>query len=141
MKALIKKETFQFTTNKSFEQVINQCKKVKREGQRGTWITNDMLEAYQLLHQKGIAQSAEAWQEGELVGGLYGIRMGKLFFGESMFSTSSNASKFAFIKYVEQLAAEGVVLIDCQVHTSHLESLGARMISRQRFLEVVSQNC
>lgn len=141
MKALIKKEAFQFTTNKCFEQVITQCKKIKREGQRGTWITNDMLEAYNLLHEKGIAQSAEAWQEGELVGGLYGIRMGNLFFGESMFSTHSNASKFAFIKYVEQLAAEGVVLIDCQVHTSHLESLGARMISRKYFLEVVSKNC
>lgn len=141
MKALLKKEAFQFTTNKSFEQVITQCKKIKREGQHGTWITNDMLEAYKLLHEKGLAQSAEAWQEGELVGGLYGIRMGNLFFGESMFSTHSNASKFAFIKYVEQLAAEGVVLIDCQVHTAHLESLGARMISRKHFLEVVSENC
>ena len=133
MKQVIKKNLFQFKTNTAFSEVINRCKNQTREGQNGTWITNDVEFAFNQLHQKGIAISAETWQENELVGGLYGIKMGNLFFGESMFSSVSNASKFAFIQLVKQLIKEGVVLIDCQVYTDHLASLGAKMISRKTF--------
>ena len=98
-----------------------------------------MVDAYCNLHQLGYAHSAEAWSDGELVGGLYGVRLGGLFFGESMFSHKSNASKYAFIKYVEQLKAEGVLLIDCQVYTEHLESLGAKMIMREQFIHLLEQ--
>lgn len=137
MKQVLKKEEFEFCINSNFSGVISQCKSISRRGQEGTWITEDMRNAYINLHSRGYAQSAEAWKNGELVGGLYGIRMGNLFFGESMFSTASNASKFAFIKYVQQLETEGVQLIDCQVYTAHLESLGARMIPRVAFLKYV----
>jgi leucyl/phenylalanyl-tRNA--protein transferase len=105
--------------------------------QDGTWITEEMRNAYTDLHLAGYAHSAEVRLNGELVGGLYGIRMGKMFFGESMFSKYSNASKYAFIQYVQLLKAEGVELIDCQVYTAHLESLGARMIPRSEFLKFV----
>ena len=134
MKTLLKRKAFDFTVNQAFEQVISNCKSVSREGQAGTWITKEMQDAYIQLHRQGYAVSAEAWKDGELVGGLYGIRMGKFFFGESMFSHQSNASKYAFISLVEQLKSEGVELIDCQVYTVHLESLGARMIPRKDFL-------
>lgn len=137
MKGLLKKETFSFTTNKAFEEVIYNCQQKDREGQDGTWITREVLEAYTKLHHLGHAHSAEAWLEGKLVGGLYGIRLGKAFFGESMFSHVSNASKYAFIKYVQLLQTDGTELIDCQVYTEHLESLGARMISRTDFIQKV----
>ena len=104
--------------------MISQCKSISRRGQEGTWITEEMRNAYNDLHFAGYAHSAEVWLNGELVGGLYGIRLGKIFYGESMFSRYSNASKYAFIKYVEFLKTEGVGLIDCQVYTAHLESLG-----------------
>jgi len=133
MKQVIKRQEFEFKTNTAFDQVIANCKKIKRAGQQGTWITPAVEKAYNILHQLGIAHSAEAWKGGTLVGGLYGVKMGKLFFGESMFSNQSNASKFAFINYVKQLEAEGIVLIDCQVYTEHLESLGAEMIERDLF--------
>jgi leucyl/phenylalanyl-tRNA---protein transferase len=137
MQQLLKRNAFEFTTDTAFEQVIANCKNTPRKDQDGTWITDDVKHAYTRLHQMGYAHSAEAWQNGELVGGLYGIRMGNMFFGESMFSHASNASKYAFIKYVHQLQNEGVQLIDCQVYTEHLESLGARMIDRNLFLEQV----
>ena len=137
MKQVIKRQEFEFKTNTAFDQVIANCKKIKRAGQQGTWITRDVEKAYNILHQLGIAHSAEAWKGGTLVGGLYGIKMGKLFFGESMFSNQSNASKFAFISYVKQLEAEGIVLIDCQVYTEHLESLGAEMIDRDLFKQLL----
>jgi leucyl/phenylalanyl-tRNA--protein transferase len=133
MYQIIKKNLFEYKTNTSFSEVIKQCKHQPRIGQDGTWITDAVELAYYNLHLQGIAHSAEAWQNNELVGGLYGIKMGKLFFGESMFSKVSNASKFAFIQLVNQLKIEGIVLIDCQVYTSHLESLGATMISRTDF--------
>ncbi|HVY76791.1 MAG TPA: leucyl/phenylalanyl-tRNA--protein transferase [Puia sp.] len=139
MKQVIKRGEFEFSTNRDFNGVISSCKSVCRKGQEGTWITDDMRKAYLNLHEHGYAHSAEAWQNGKLVGGLYGVRMGKIFFGESMFSTVSNASKFAFISYVQLLIAEGVKLIDCQVYTAHLESLGAGMIPRERFLEYVKK--
>ena len=135
MSQVIKKEHFQFTINQSFSEVIANCKNVYREGQPGTWISDEMKVAYINLHQLGYGHSAEAWLNGKLVGGLYGIRLGRIFFGESMFSLQSNASKFAFINYVQLLQKENVQLIDCQLHTPHLESLGARMIERAAFKE------
>jgi leucyl/phenylalanyl-tRNA--protein transferase len=137
MKQVFKRQEFEFKTNTAFDQVIANCKKIKRSGQYGTWITPAVEKAYNILHQLGIAHSAEAWKGGTLVGGLYGIKMGKLFFGESMFSKESNASKFAYISYVKQLEAEGIVLIDCQVYTEHLESLGAEMIDRDLFKQLL----
>lgn len=133
MQQLIRSNQFTFTMNTAFEAVITNCSSVFRKGQDGTWISGDMKAAYIELHRRGISHSAEAWYGNELVGGLYGIKMGKVFFGESMFSVKSNASKFAFIRYVQQLQKENVQLIDCQLHTNHLESLGARMIPRDLF--------
>ncbi len=137
MKQVLNKNIFEFTTNKAFADVIKNCKTLPRFGQDGTWITDEMEAAYLELHRRGFAHSAEAWKEGELVGGLYGIKLGNAFFGESMFSKASNASKFAFIKYVLLLKEQGVQLIDCQVHTEHLESFGARMIARKDFLNLL----
>ncbi|RYY56422.1 MAG: leucyl/phenylalanyl-tRNA--protein transferase [Chitinophagaceae bacterium] len=128
MRPLFNRQHFHFTTNQAFSQVIASCRQADRPGQDGTWITGEVEKAYTRLHQLGHAVSAEVWRNGQLAGGLYGIRMGKVFFGESMFSLESNASKYAFISYVRQLQEEGVELIDCQVHTSYLEGLGARMI-------------
>ena len=140
MQQLIKKEAFDLRINTSFEQVIESCKGISRKDQDGTWITNEVEAAYIKLHQSGWAHCAEAWKDNKLVGGLYGIRMGNVFFGESMFSEVSNASKYAFIEYVKQLQQEGVQLIDCQVYTEHLESLGARMISRKEFIKMLSES-
>ena len=134
MKQVLKSNQFQFTRNIDFNQVITNCSSVKRPGQWGTWITRDMIKAYNTLHQLGFAESAEAWQGDQLVGGLYGVRVGSVFCGESMFSKASNASKFAFINLVGELIKEGVELIDCQIHTEHLESLGAVMIPRKEYL-------
>lgn len=133
-KASEKKKEFDFTINKAFKQVIHNCKQIDRQGQEGTWITDEVESAFCRLHDAGYAHSAEAWKDGELVGGLYGIRLGKVFFGESMFSKISNASRFAFTKYVNHLQTEGVELIDCQVYTEYLESFGARMIDRTDFI-------
>ncbi len=139
MQVLTRKKRFQFSTNTAFASVINACKSLQRKGQVGSWISDELETSFNALHQLGFAHSAEAWDNGTLVGGLYGIRMGKLFFGESMFSKVSNASKFAFIQYVKQLQQEGVALIDCQVYTEHLESLGARMISRKTFISLLEK--
>ena len=138
MQTLLRRKAFTFTTNKAFEAVIHNCQSIEREGQDGTWITEEVKNAYINLHKNGYEHSAEAWLDGELVGGLSSIRMGKVFFGESMFSHASNASKYAFISYVQQLIKEGVQLIDCQVYTSHLESLGARMIERDEFIQLLN---
>lgn len=140
MQQLLRKNTFDFTVNKAFEQVIRNCQQAPRPGQDGTWINEDIVAAYTELHRLGFAQSAEVWRDGELVGGLYGIRMGDMFFGESMFSKQSNASKYAFIQYIQQLQNEGVQLIDCQVYTEHLESLGAEMIPRTEFTDMLHKN-
>ena len=117
--------------------MINNCKTIDRRAQHGTWITDEVKKAFISLHELGFAHSAEVWQNGELVGGLYGVRLGKVFFGESMFSKVSNASKYAFISFVEHLEKDGVKLIDCQVYTEHLESLGATMIERQLFCSML----
>lgn len=139
MKQVIKKNAFDFSVNSNFKDVISNCQQTARKDQDGTWITDDVRNAYIQLHKLGYAHSAEAWHEGTLVGGLYGIKMGKAFFGESMFSHQSNASKYAFIKMVQLLKEEGVQLIDCQIHTNHLESLGARMIPRAEFITRISE--
>lgn len=140
MKTALQNGKYRFTTNWAFEQVIQNCKTVARHGQDGTWISPAMQKAYTTLHKLGYAQSAETWQDGELVGGLYGVRLENIFFGESMFSLKPNASKFAFTNYVRQLLKENVQLIDCQLHTNHLESLGARMILRKEFIETLVSN-
>jgi leucyl/phenylalanyl-tRNA--protein transferase len=128
-----------FTIDKAFKQVIHECKEIKRAGQDGTWITDEVEHAYFRLHQAGYAHSAELWKDDELVGGLYGIRLGNAFFGESMFSKVSNASRITFIKYIRLLKSEGVELIDCQVHTDYLESMGARMIPRNEFIVLLGK--
>jgi len=137
MKQMLKKEVFQVTFNQDFAAVIEQCALIKRDGQNGTWITQEIKEAYLKLHHLGVVQSVEVWQNNELVGGLYGIYLKekKMFCGESMFAKVSNASKYGFITYVRKLKAEGVCLIDCQIFTPHLESLGAGEISRKEFLD------
>jgi leucyl/phenylalanyl-tRNA--protein transferase len=139
MKALLNRNEFDFTTDNTFAQVIHHCKESIRPGQMGTWITDEVEKAYVQMHKHGYAVSAEVWKDNSLVGGLYGIKLGKVFFGESMFSKKSNASKYAFIKFVEVLKKEGVEMIDCQVYTNHLESLGARMISRKEFIARLNQ--
>ncbi|MCW3088456.1 MAG: leucyl/phenylalanyl-tRNA--protein transferase [Sediminibacterium sp.] len=137
MSALLKKNAFSFTIDTAFAQVIRHCKELQRKDQDGTWITDELEISLNRLHEMGFAHSAESRLNGELVGGLYGIRMGRSFFGESMFSKESNASKYAFISYVKHLREENVQLIDCQVYTPHLESLGARMIPRTAFMEII----
>ena len=137
MKTLLKRNAFDFTINQAFDQVIKACKIANRKNQDGTWITTEVEAAYIELHKLGIAHSAEVWKKNELVGGLYGIKMNHVFFGESMFSKESNASKYAFIKYVSVLLQEKVTLIDCQIYTEHLESMGAEMIERKDFLQLI----
>jgi leucyl/phenylalanyl-tRNA---protein transferase len=139
MQQLLKRNAFTVTVNKAFTKVISACAET-RKLKEGTWISNEIINSYTILHELGYAVSIEAWKSDELVGGLYGIRMGKLFFGESMFSKVSNASKYAFISYVRQLQQEGAVLVDCQVYTEHLESLGARMIKRNEFIKILREN-
>lgn len=138
-RSLLQKKAFGFTVNKAFRDVIHHCKEIKRPGQEGTWITDEVERAYCKMHELGHAHSAEVWKEDELVGGLYGIKLGKVFFGESMFSRQTNASRFAFIKYVEFLREDGVELVDCQVYTEYLESFGARMIDRNDFVQLLSR--
>ena len=132
---------FSFTINTDFRTVMKSCQTIKRIHGVGSWIQDEMVEAYTQLHHLGYAHSAEAWFEGKLAGGLYGIKIGKVFFGESMFSNSSNASKFAFVKFVHQLVDEGVKLIDCQQQTAHLMSFGAEMISRELFIKQLNEYC
>jgi leucyl/phenylalanyl-tRNA--protein transferase len=137
MRNILNRDTFRVTFNTAFAEVIANCRDVKRNGQPGTWITADMTQAYCRLHELGFAKSVEVWQGEELVGGLYGIDLGHIFCGESMFSKVSNASKIAFISLAKQLEEENYKLLDCQVHNDHLESLGAREILRDDFLEIL----
>lgn len=139
MNQLLKKQVFNITFDTSFRSVITACQVVRRHGQSGTWITEDMLEAYCVLHELGYAHSIEAWQNGELVGGLYGVSLGRAFFGESMFAKVSNASKAAYITLIQKLEKLNFQLIDCQVYTEHLESLGAVSIPRSLFIEQVNK--
>ena len=138
LKKIIDRNVFEVTFNKAFREVITNCQEVKRLGQLGTWITDDMIQAYCQLHEAGMAKSVEVWEKGELVGGLYGIDLGHIFCGESMFSLMSNASKVAFVFLVEKLKRENYLLLDCQVFNPHLESLGAVEIDREDFLMILN---
>jgi leucyl/phenylalanyl-tRNA--protein transferase len=131
----IKKGIYHVTTNAAFEDVIRNCATVTRKGEDGTWITDDMIEAYIRMHKAGYAHSVEAWDGDELAGGLYGVIMGKAFFGESMFAKKSDASKVAFATYAIKLAEKGFELIDCQVTTAHMKRFGAKEISRTEFMK------
>lgn len=137
MRNILNRNIFTVTFNQNFREVISNCQKIKRSGQDGTWITNDMIEAYCKLNELGIAKSIEVWQNEELVGGLYGIDLGRIFCGESMFSKVSNASKLAFIALVNQLRKENYSMVDCQVYNPHLETLGCREIDRIEFMELL----
>ena len=140
MRNILNRNLFTVTFNQNFKEVISNCQKIKRDGQNGTWITNDMIDAYCNLHELGIAKSIEVWQDGQLVGGLYGIDLGRIFCGESMFSKVSNASKVAFISLVNHLKTANYKLLDCQVYNSHLESLGCQEIDRNDFIEILKNN-
>ena len=131
----VRGDRFSVTLDTAFEEVIAACARVPRPGQDGTWITPEMIAAYVELHRRGYAHSVEAWREGQLVGGAYGVSLGRAFFGESMFALENDASKVAFVGLVRQLRAWDFDFIDCQVHTEHLERLGARECARDRFLD------
>ncbi len=137
MRKVLDSGEFVIRFNTSFEVVINECAKIKRRGQRGTWITEEMKQAYIEFHKAGYAFCGEAWKNNKLVGGFYGVKLGNCFFGESMFSKESNASKAAFLAFAEEFFAETGKLIDCQVYTEHLESLGAKMIPRTAFVKMI----
>lgn len=139
MRNVLNRNIFKVTFNQDFKAVISNCRSIKREGQSGTWISDDMIEAYCKLNKLGIAKSVEVWQNDELVGGLYGIDLGHVFCGESMFSKVSNASKVAFIHLVYYLKENNYALLDCQVYNEHLESLGCREIDREDFMKILSK--
>ncbi len=139
MKQVLRNCNYTVTINKAFKDVIQQCSKIKRNGQSGTWITNNMINAYCKLHELGYAKSVEVWKDKDLVGGFYGIDLGnKVFCGESMFANESNASKAGLITFIENTNYK---LIDCQVYTQHMESLGAEAIPRKEFLTFLVDNC
>lgn len=133
----INRNIFEVTFNKDFKSVIENCQQIDRKGQDGTWISSDIIESYTKLHELGKAKSVEVWQNNELVGGLYGIDLGHVFCGESMFSKVPNASKVAFVKLIEYLKDNNYKLLDCQVHNDHLEKLGAFEISRESFMKIL----
>ena len=140
MRPYFNQRKFDVTFDRQFETVMRHCAAQYRAGQGGTWITKGMIKGYTQLHEMGYAHSVEVLQEGKLVGGLYGIALGKVFFGESMFTEASNASKFGFISLVRKLKERGFWLVDCQQETSHLASLGARSIPRRKFLGYLKRN-
>jgi leucyl/phenylalanyl-tRNA--protein transferase len=135
----MKKGIFRVTFDTAFEKVMKGCAEVPRKDGQGTWITEEMIEAYCRLHEKGVAHSVESWAEGRLAGGLYGVALGGVFFGESMFSRRSDASKAALVTLVERLKGEGFRIIDCQMTTAHLMSMGAREIPRPEFLKIIKK--
>lgn len=126
---------FEVRYDTAFAQVMQECGSISRDGQNGSWIIPEVIEAYGVLHDMGYAHSIEAWQDGKLVGGLYGVVIGKMFYGESMFAKVSDASKVAFASLIERLKKEGFEMIDCQIPSPHLKSLGAREISRKEFMK------
>ena len=139
LRNILNRNIFEVTINKDFESVIENCQQIARKGQDGTWISDDIIKSYTELHQLGKAKSFEVWQNNELVGGLYGLDLGNVFCGESMFAKVSNASKAGFIWFIEQYKSK-FKLIDCQVYTPHLESLGAREIPKLEFLKYLESN-
>lgn len=140
MKPLFNRSSFHVTFDHDFEAIINNCGAIKRTGQQGTWITDEMKTAYIQLHNEGYAHSVEVWQGNRIVGGLYGVALGKIFFGESMFSKVANASKYGFITLVRFLQQNQFQLIDCQQETLHLASLGAKPMDRSIFLKYLHEN-
>lgn len=130
---------YRVTTNTAFEDVIRNCATIRRKGQGGTWITDDMIKAYVRLHKAGYAHSVESWADDELAGGFYGVMMGKAFFGESMFAKKTDASKVAFATYAAMLAEKGFKLIDCQVTTDHMKRFGAKEIPRTEFMKLLQK--
>lgn len=139
MRKRLKQQDYEVRYNTAFREVMQACAETVRPDQDGTWITGPMIEAYAKLQELGHALSAETWIDGQLAGGLYGVRIGRMFFGESMFHRVSNASKIAFIHLVQELQRQGCGLIDCQMHTSHLASLGAREIPRREFCRQLAE--
>lgn len=138
LKKTLKNKPFDVRFNTAFRQVISACSHTPRAGQPGTWITQDIIDAYCTLHNAGYAISAECWQDNTLVGGCYGVKIGKMFYGESMFHHVTDASKVAFVHLVQKLKSEGVGLIDCQMKTAHLARFGAKEISRDDFIDNLS---
>ncbi|RMZ60756.1 leucyl/phenylalanyl-tRNA--protein transferase [Chryseobacterium nematophagum] len=136
MRKLLDKNFFTFTENQNFREVIKNCQQTKRKGQDSTWLSNELMDVFIKLHEYGLAKSIEVWKDDELVGGLYGIQIGKVFCGESMFAKVSNASKAGFIYFVEN-NKNNINLIDCQSYTEYLESLGAKMIPKKEFLKIL----
>lgn len=136
MKKILDREVFQFTENKCFEEVMRNCMETERVGQDGTWISEELISSFKNLHENGKAKSFEVWQNNELVGGFYGVVVNLVFCGESMFSKVSNASKAGFINFVKNYEHH-FNLIDCQIHSEHLESLGATMIKKKEYLEIL----
>ena len=142
LRKTLRKQPFTVTLNQAFTDVIEACSHPRDyETQPGTWITNEMRRAYQQLHKQGHAHSVECWHDGQLVGGLYGVAIGRVFFGESMFTRRSDASKVAFITLAQQLMHWGFGVIDCQIHSQHLESLGAETIHREQFTDLLNTFC
>src|SRR5512138_3154287 len=135
----LRRGEFRVTADTAFDRVIRGCSRTERPGQDGTWITDEMIAAYEVLHRLGYAHSFEAWSGEALAGGLYGVSLGGAFFGESMFSERTDASKVAFVRSVEHLSRIGIGLVDCQVRTEHLVRLGAREIPRTRFLDLLDE--
>ncbi|WP_294249139.1 leucyl/phenylalanyl-tRNA--protein transferase [uncultured Chryseobacterium sp.] len=139
MRKILNRGVFTFSENRDFRGVIKNCQEVSRKGQEGTWLSDELMDTFIQLHTYGLAKSIEVWQDDELVGGLYGLQIGNVFCGESMFAKVSNASKAGFIHFVES-HKEALEIIDCQSHTDHLESLGARMIPKREFLKILHRN-
>ncbi|MBE8725467.1 leucyl/phenylalanyl-tRNA--protein transferase [Flavobacterium hungaricum] len=137
MRNVLNRKLFAITFNKSFREVILNCQNIQRDGQDGTWISDEIVASYCELNKQGLAKSVEVWQDGILVGGLYGMDLGHVFCGESMFSKVSNASKAAFIALVQRLREENYKLLDCQVYNPHLDSLGCREIDREDFMSIL----
>ena len=139
MKRFLKKTNYTITYDTAFDQVISNCQTIKRKGEQGTWITNKMKNAYIKMHYLGYAHSVEVWDEDQLIGGIYGLIIGKCFFGESMFSKKTNASKMAMINLSKHLLNNNIDLIDCQVYNNHLASMGAIEIDRTKFLALLKE--
>lgn len=140
MRNILNRDNYTVTFDTAFTEVISACKHISRMGQDGTWINEDMIAAYSALYQQGYAHSVEVWEDNTLIGGLYGISLGKIFYGESMFSAKSNASKIAFIHLVRYLQVLDYKLIDCQQDTPHLRSLGAELIDKETFMSHLRTN-
>lgn len=140
LKKTLKKQEYKVTLNQNFSAIIIACSKQRNKNRVGTWITDEMQQAYIALHKAGFAHSVETWLDNKLVGGLYGIALGEIFFGESMFALQNNASKVAFIHLVRSLKKQGFKLIDCQVRSEHLASLGAKEIKRKEFMHYLYEN-